>query len=79
MAEVKFAKGSEEWQMFMDFWALCQKYWEPEESDEWWDETLHEIDAFAKKYGSTVFARGLCMALINEQEVKHLSAKIRSY
>ena len=34
MAEVKFAKGSEEWQMFMDFWALCQKYWEPEETDE---------------------------------------------
>ena len=52
MAEVKFAKGSEEWQMFMDFWALCQKYWEPEDSDEWWEETLREIDVFAKKYGS---------------------------
>lgn len=75
MAEVKFAKGSEEWQMFMDYWALCQKYWEPEDSDEWWEETLHEIDVFAKKYGSTVFVRGLCMALVNELELKAKSRK----
>lgn len=75
MAEVKFARGSEEWQMFMDFWALCQKYWEPERSDAWWDEALKEIDNFAKKYGSTVFIRGLCMALVNELEVKHVSIR----
>lgn len=78
MAEVKFAKGSEEWQMFMDYWALCQKYWEPEETDEWWEEALGKIDELSKKYGSTVFIRGLCMALVNELEVKHVSAKKRS-
>ena len=77
MAEVKFAKGSEEWQMFMDYWALCQKYWEPEKSDEWWDEVISEIDNFAKKYGSTVFVRGLCMSLINKLEIEHVSAKER--
>ena len=77
MAEVKFAKGSEEWQMFMDFWALCQKYWKPEKSDEWWDEVISEIDKFAKKYGSTVFVRGLCMALINKLKIEHVSAKER--
>ena len=44
MAEVKFAKGSEEWQMFMDYWALCQKCWEPEETDEWWEEALGKIE-----------------------------------
>ena len=78
MAEVKFSKGSEEWQMFMDYWALCQKYWEPEETDEWWEEALGKIDELSKKYGSTVFIRGLCMALVNELEVKHVSAKKRS-
>lgn len=78
MAEVKFSKGSEEWQMFMDYWALCQKYWEPEETDEWWEEALGKIDELSKKYGSTVFIRGLCMALVNEMEVKHVSAKKRS-
>ena len=73
MASVKFAKGSEEWQMFIDFWTLCQKYWIPEESDEWWENALHEIDVFAKKYGSTVFARGLCMALVSDLEEKHVT------
>ena len=73
MAEVKFAKGSEEWQMFMDYWALCQKYWKSEKTDEWWDEVISEIDKFAKKYGSTVFVRGLCMSLINKLEIEHVS------
>lgn len=75
MASVKFSKGSEEWQMFMDFWTLCQKYWEPEKSDEWWDEALREIDSFAKKYGSTIFVRGLCMALVNHLEIENMNRK----
>ena len=75
--EKKFAKGSSEWMMFMDYWALCQKYWKPEKTDEWWDEVIREIDNFAKKYGSTVFVRGLCMSLINKLEIEHVSAKER--
>ena len=71
--EKKFAKGSSEWMMFMDYWAMCQKYWKPEKTDEWWDEVISEIDKFAKKYGSTVFVRGLCMALINKLEIEHVS------
>ena len=75
MAEVKFSKGSEEWQMFMDYWALCQKFWEPEESDEWGDEVLCKVDEFSKKYGETVFVRGLCMSFINELEEKRKANK----
>ena len=71
--EKKFAKGSSEWMMFMDYWALCQKYWKPEKTDEWWDEVISEIDKFAKKYGSTVFVRGICMALINKLEIEHVT------
>ena len=71
--EKKFAKGSSEWMMFMDYWALCQKYWKPEKTDEWWDEVIREIDNFARKYGSTVFVRGLCMSLINKLEIEHVS------
>lgn len=68
MAEVKFAKGSEEWQLFMDFWALCQRYWKPEDSDEYWEAVLKGIDEFAKKYGWTVFVKGLCLALTKHLE-----------
>ena len=71
MASVKFQKGSEEWMMFMEFWGLCQKYWIPEQNDEWWDEALREMDLFAKKYGSTVCVRKFCMALIARLEDEH--------
>lgn len=75
MGSVKFQKGSEEWMMFMEYWALCQKYWIPEKDDAWWDEALAEIDAFAKKYGSTVFVRGMCMALVNHLEDENMNRK----
>ena len=42
-----------------------------EQNDEWWDEALREMDLFAKKYGSTVFVRKLCMALIARLEDEH--------
>ena len=35
MASVKFSKGSEEWQMFIDYWNLCQKHWQVESTDEY--------------------------------------------
>ena len=68
MASVKFTKGSEEWTMFMDFWGLCQKYWKPEKSDEWWDEALDACNDFARKYGNDGFPRGLAMALVRKLE-----------
>ncbi|MCR5755527.1 MAG: hypothetical protein K6G30_12050 [Acetatifactor sp.] len=77
MAEKKFVKGSEEWQLFMDYWALCQKYWTPEDTDEWWDEALSEINQFAKKYGNGMFARRLALALVDELEVKHHDVNVR--
>lgn len=75
MGKVKFQKGSDEWELFMGFWDLCQKYWIPEDSESWWDEALGEINAFQKSNGSTVFVRGLCMALVNHLEIRHLEQK----
>lgn len=75
MGEVRFLKGTEKWIMFMEFWNLCQKYWIPEREDSWWNEALGEIEAFQKRNGSTVFVRGLGMALINHLEIKHLEQK----
>lgn len=72
MGEVRFSKGTEEWEVFTEFWNLCQKYWIPESTDSWWDEALGKIDTFSKKNGQTEFVRGLCMALINHLEVNHL-------
>ena len=67
MAEKRFPKGSEEWQLFMDYWALCQKFWEPEDNDQYWTQLISETDKFYKKYSSE-FARGLALELVNETE-----------
>ncbi len=69
MAEVKFAKGSEEWQMFMDYWGLCQKHWNPEDNDAYWEDAVKDTDNFYKKYNSQ-FARKLALVLIDELELK---------
>ena len=68
MAEVKFSKGSEEWLMFTDFWQLCQKYWEVERSDEYWESLIDCTNDFYEKYRSIPLARRLSFALIEAME-----------
>lgn len=69
MAAKRFEKGSGEWNMFMDFWKLCQQHWEPEETEEYWQKLIDDIDSFYKKY-QTPFARKLYWALHQEMEEK---------
>lgn len=70
MASAKFGKGSEEWMLFMDFWNLCQKYWIPEEKDEWWEDLIKSECDFCEKYGNSIFSRKLVMAFNDNLEVK---------
>lgn len=71
MAEAKFGKGSEEWQMFVDFWALCQKYWITEDNDKYWSELVDDSVQFTEKYKGDEFARALALAFGNSQDRKH--------
>ena len=77
MAEKKFEKGSEEWQMFMDYWALCQKYWNPDETDSYWESLIKDTDGFYKKY-NTDFSKSLALSLVNEAERKSKSGKSKA-
>ena len=72
--ERKFAKGSSEWMMFMDYWALCQKYWEPDDNDDFWESVVKETDVFYRKYNSE-FAKSLALTLVNELERKSRQRK----
>ena len=72
--EKKFAKGSSEWMMFMDYWALCQKYWDPDDNDDYWELVVKETDVFYRKYNSE-FAKSLALTLVNELERKSRSRK----
>ena len=68
MAEQRFVKGTEEYVMFNDFWKLCQSFWIPENTDEYWQK-LHDA---AKNFGNSHgrFAMKLALAYISEMERK---------
>lgn len=70
MAEQKFVKGSEEWQMFNDYWKLCQHYWKPEEKDEYWKSLIADIDNFCRKYGNEIFPRKISLAFVETLEAR---------
>lgn len=62
-------KGSEEWQFFQDFWRFRQKYYEPEERDEWFEEIVAESTKLYAKYQNTDFkdfAKALIIAHIDD-------------
>ncbi len=69
MSEVKFEKGSEEWNMFNEFWKMCQTYWIPQDGDEYWNQLTRSAKDFYKKYNSP-FAMKLSILLLEECERK---------
>lgn len=50
MASAKIEKGSEEWQVFMDYWQFIQKYYAPDNNDSWWDEVVKAGESLINKY-----------------------------
>ncbi len=78
MAEVKFPKGSEEWQMFTDFWKLCQKYWIVENSDDYWDSLVDNAGDFMNKY-DTYFAKQLAIGFVESQDRKWRDGLAQKY
>lgn len=76
MAAKKFLKGSEEWMMFMDFWKLCQDFWEPEDNQEYWENASESIMSFGRKYESMIFARIIALAFMDYLEAKAKQANI---
>lgn len=76
MAEKRFAKGSEEWVMFQDFYKLCQSIWIIEDSDEYWEHVKDQIDAFWQKYKGDIFAKHLGFSLLNTLEEKEKWRKL---
>ena len=45
-----FTKESKEREMFGAFWDMCQKYWIPEDNDEYWNAVVKASDEFNDKY-----------------------------
>lgn len=50
MAGKNFTKNSPEWNMFRDFYKICEQYWIPEDNDSYWHEVIKVTDEFIQKY-----------------------------
>lgn len=60
---VDFVKGSKEQKMFMEFWELCQDFWDVEKSDDYWKSFMDRAKEFGMKYQP--LSRDLANALRN--------------
>lgn len=63
-----FDKNADGWKMLQDYYILVQKYYIPEDTDEYWESVIAEMDKFAKKYSSVPLARKITMAFIQTLE-----------
>ena len=77
MAEKRITKGSEEWMMFTDFWQLCQKHWEVELTDDYWEDLISDANDIYAKYSKIPLARQMINAFLNvkEEEYRNLKKK----
>ena len=48
--EQEFKKGSLERAFFSEFYELCEKYWIPEDSDDYWKSMIRDTEALNEKY-----------------------------
>ncbi len=70
MSTEKFSKNSTLWQLFADFWGMCQELWGVEDNDAYWNEVVTKTRKFAEKYNGYSFAERLASALVDELEHK---------
>lgn len=74
-------KGTDEYMLFIDFWNLCKKYWVLNDTDEWWDAVIRDVNSFYEKYkntGSRTFAVKVGTALIMHLESQKVDANRRT-
>lgn len=50
MAKKKFTKNSPEWEMFRDFYQICEQFWIPGTSEDYWKQLTEAGDKFVAKY-----------------------------
>ena len=54
MASGNIGKGSKEWQMFKGLYIISNKFWIPEDNDEYWEHLVDDARAFSDKYKQDV-------------------------
>lgn len=73
MGRINLQKGSEEFELFRDFWNLLQENWDVEDSDTYWQKVVDDCHAFYQKYNSPL-AKELAIVYADELERRRTDA-----
>ena len=49
MSAIKLQKGTEEFEMFRDYWKMLEENWGVEDSEPYWNKVIGDADAFYRK------------------------------
>lgn len=73
MASKRFEKDSEEWKLFREYWSICQRFWEPEDNDKYWEQVVDITDDFYEKYkaNNEIFVKKIILAFVDTLEEKY--------
>ena len=78
MASVKFNKDSPEFKLLNEFWAFLQKFYIPEDTDEYWQAFIVEYDEFIRRHPGDELARQLLKAfqIYLEKQLKIIQGRM---
>ena len=64
MASVKFTKDSREFQMMSHIWKILAEFYEPDDTEEYWNLVQKILNEFVKHWDNDLLAQHLARAVI---------------
>lgn len=78
MGSVKLLKGSEEFEMFQDYWKMMQSVWSVENTKEYWEKVVEDTDRFYRKYQMSTGINGYGNGTMTREEHQETERSVRS-
>lgn len=78
MGSVKLLKGSEEFEMFQDYWKMMQSVWSVENTKEYWEKVVEDTDRFYRKYQMSTGINGYGNGTMTREEHQETERSVLS-
>lgn len=72
-------KTDEEFAILQEFWKILQDFYEPEDTDEYWDKLLNNTIKFERDHPHNLLCEQLILLILNYLEKKFKQDKTSSY
>lgn len=72
-------KADEEFAIFQEFWKILQDFYDPEDTDEYWNKLLDTTIKFERDHPNNLLCEQLILLILNYLEKKFKKDKTSSY